>query len=133
MQELKLPVCSIWEASLKEEGLDDLPIARLNGAGPRILIGQDHVELLMTTSARMGKSKKVVGLKTVFGWTAEGQRASRPGTERCMVVVGHDNEEERLEKIVEDYIELENFVLQPDDSVLVDSDADNYAMDWMAH
>lgn len=109
VSDMNLPVYTVDEQCLQAEGLADLPIARLANAKPLILIGQDNVELLVTQKARIGRSRTMVASETAFGWMVEGQDRATPEVERCMLMIQGEAEGERLEKIVEQYIEAENF------------------------
>lgn len=131
MADMNLPVYTVDEQRLQAEGLADLPIARLVNVKPLILIGQDNVELLITQNSRIGKSRNLVASETAFGWMVEGQEKAAPGAERCMVTIMANQEEGSLEKIVEQYIEAENFGLLPDDCVVMESDDDVYARKLM--
>lgn len=131
MAGMNLPVTTVDERCLQAEGLDDLPIVRLDQVKPLILIGQDNVELLVTQKSRMGSSRSMVASETPFGWMVEGQDKATPGPQRCMVTILANPEEDCLEKIVEQYIEAENFGLVPDDCVVMESDDDVYARKLM--
>lgn len=54
MSDMNLPLSTIDEQCLVEEGLADLPIVRLKGAKHLILIGQDNVQLLIILSDEEG-------------------------------------------------------------------------------
>lgn len=107
MKGMDLPLSTVDEQCLVDEGLADLPITRLVRAKPMILIGQDNVELLTTGQSRMGISRRMVASESVFGWMVEGQEGPVRGQERCMVTI-QGEEAGRLEKMVELYIEAEN-------------------------
>lgn len=79
---------------LEREGLLDVPVTRLNGAVPMILIGQNNVELLITRGARIGKSRRVVASETAFGWIVEGQDREplRVATHRCLLINNHEEQ-----------------------------------------
>lgn len=102
--------------------LRDLPIAEINNAQPKLLIGLLHSHLGSTFNST---SSSPIATQTKLGWLVFGpytNNISRNGVYHCRKVAEHTDNQ--LERIVQDYFTTENFgVMKPEGELCSDEDA----------
>lgn len=109
MDDLALPAHHLTREMVEKEGFADLPLSLANDAVPPLLLGLDNAELLASIKMAMGKSRGVVATRTKLGWVIMGQ-VGQAKAARCLFV----REDRRLEELVEQYIEADDFRLVED-------------------
>jgi hypothetical protein len=114
MDNLDLPCSSVPAGLLQEEELS-VPIDVIDKAKPDILIGQDNAALMRILRSQLGKSGRVVASETPLGWFIGGSTPSMPF--RCLLLVSGHHIEDRLETLVEQYINTDNFGVTGDQHV----------------
>ncbi|XP_045501642.1 uncharacterized protein LOC123698874 [Colias croceus] len=83
-------------------------------ATPKLLIGQDNWELIITRKLRHGKRSQPVASKTLLGWVLHGCRSSN---KHPVLFCSHLSEAEKspdtLENMMKKYFELESIGIEP--------------------
>ncbi|XP_072946158.1 uncharacterized protein [Epargyreus clarus] len=80
---------------------------------PKLLIGQDNWELIVSRATRKGKRSQPVASLTYLGWVLHGSdgAASRPVN---FVTCAHvSSKEENLEKVIKEHVAVESLGIQP--------------------
>lgn len=109
MDDLALPAHHLTREMVEKEGFADLPLSLANDAVPQLLLGLDNAELLASMEMAVGKSRGVVATRTKLGWVVMGQ-VGQAKAAQCLFV----REDRRLEELVEQYIEADDFGLVED-------------------
>ncbi|XP_065089401.1 uncharacterized protein LOC135710680 [Ochlerotatus camptorhynchus] len=89
--------------------LRGLPVKSYNGATPRILIGLEDTELLVTLKKRAGRPSEPVATKTKLGWTVYGtvEGLNEPFEHRLLHICSGSNDRE-LHDVVKVFFSIEN-------------------------
>lgn len=125
--QMKLPTNRVDMDLLEREGLSHLPILCHEEELPLILLGQDNTIKMRTISSVVGASERVVASETPLGYTVEGERVV---SDETVLFVGSQSDT-RMERKLTEFIEGEQFGLQPDQCVVAESDENRRARRMM--
>ncbi|XP_058446466.1 uncharacterized protein LOC131427358 [Malaya genurostris] len=108
VKSLELPTQSLDFDDLAEKFtyLRGLPVESYNSAVPRILIGLDHSNIVLTQKKRERRFDEPVAAKTRLGWTVFGRMGEGPNTNTSLHICACSKDRE-LHDLVRGFLETE--------------------------
>ncbi|XP_065091420.1 uncharacterized protein LOC135712358 [Ochlerotatus camptorhynchus] len=132
VESLGLPPQSLHFEQMEQKFpyLRGLPVNSYSGAVPRILIGLDNTDLMVTLKKRIGKPLEPVATKTKLGWTVYGnvEGLDDPPEHRLLHVCSGSTDRE-LHDLVEEFFTVESTGVKV--APIVEADDDRRAREIM--